>query len=144
MFDVCSSDILNAYPICIPVAVQDPIPLWHFRKWEILQKIDLVEDKYGEPTTFDESLILAHVAPMASRAEVGSWGYGVVVYGCCSRPQQAVGDAFPDSWYVWLCIGGGDAGHQGLPLVPWQQPVGTGKWVSLIEVCCVSLGKTSV
>ena len=46
----------------------------------MLQKIDLMEDKYGEPMTFDESLILAHVAPMAAGAEVGSWGYGVVVY----------------------------------------------------------------
>ena len=80
MFDVCLSDILNAYPICIPVAVRDPIPLQHFGKWEVLQKIDLMEDKYGEPMTFNESLILAHVAPMAAGAEVGSWGYGVVVY----------------------------------------------------------------
>ena len=69
------------YPICIPVAVWDPIPLWHFRKQEILQKIDLMEDKYGEHMTFYESLILAHVAPMAAGAEVGSWRYGVAVYG---------------------------------------------------------------
>ena len=31
--------------------------------------------------TFDESLIPAHVAPMAAGAEIGSWGYGVAVYG---------------------------------------------------------------
>ena len=33
-----------------------------------------MKDKYGEPMTFDKSLIPAHVAPMAARAEVGSWG----------------------------------------------------------------------
>ena len=47
----------------------------------MLQNIDLMEDKYGEPMTFDESLILAHVVPMVTGAEVGSWGYGVAVYG---------------------------------------------------------------
>ena len=40
-----------------------------------------MEDKYGEPMTFNESLILVHVAPMTAGAEVGSGGYGVAVYG---------------------------------------------------------------
>ena len=47
----------------------------------MLQKIDLMEDWYGEPMMFDEGRILAHVAPMAAGTEVGSWGYGVSVYG---------------------------------------------------------------
>ena len=40
-----------------------------------------MEDKYGESMTFNENLIPVHVALMAAGAEVGSWGYGVVVYG---------------------------------------------------------------
>ena len=56
----------------------------------MLQKIDLMEDKYGEPMTFDESLILAHVAPMAAGTEVGSWGYGVVVYGAARGHRREV------------------------------------------------------
>ena len=60
------------YPICIPVDVRDPIPLRHFGKQEMLQKIDLMEDKYREPMTFNESLILACVVPMAAGTEVGS------------------------------------------------------------------------
>ena len=31
----------------IPVAVRDPIPLRHFGKREMLQKIDLMEDCFG-------------------------------------------------------------------------------------------------
>ena len=47
-----------------------------------------MEDKYGEPMFFNESLILAHVAPMAARAEVGSWGYGVVVYSAAQGHRR--------------------------------------------------------
>ena len=96
MFNVCPSDILNVYPICITIVLRDPFPLRHFGKWEVLQKIDLMEDKYGEPMTFDESLILAHVAPMAARAEVGSWGYGVTVYGAAQGHRREVTDSIPD------------------------------------------------
>ena len=35
----------------------------------------------GEPMMFDKSRIMAHVAPMVAGTEVGSWGYGVSVYG---------------------------------------------------------------
>ena len=61
--------------------MKDPIPLWHFGKKEILVKIDLMEDRYDEPMTFDEGLIPAHVVPIAAGEEIGSWGYGVSMYG---------------------------------------------------------------
>ena len=72
----------------IPVAVRDPIPLRHFGKREIAQKIDLMEDHYREPMMFDESRILAHVAPMVAGTEVGSWGYGVLVYGAAQGHRR--------------------------------------------------------
>ena len=50
----------------------------------------MMEDKYGEPMTFDESLILAHVAPMATRAEVGLWGCGVTMYGAARGHRREV------------------------------------------------------
>ena len=53
-----------------------------------------MEDKYGEPMTFDESLILAHVASMAARAEVGSWGYDIAVYGAARGHGREMGDTF--------------------------------------------------
>ena len=55
-----------------------------------------MEDKYGEPMTFNESLIPAHVAPMAARAEVGSWGYGVIMYGAAQGHRREVTDSIPD------------------------------------------------
>ena len=48
------------------VAVKDPIPLRHFGKKVMLAKIDLMEDLYDVPMTFDESLIPAHVALIAA------------------------------------------------------------------------------
>ena len=50
--------------------MRDPIPLRLSGKREMLQKIDLMEDQYGEPMMFDESRILAHVVPMAAGTEV--------------------------------------------------------------------------
>ena len=47
-----------------------------------------MEDHYGEPMTFDESRIPAHVAPMAAGTEVGSWGYGVSVYGAAQGHRR--------------------------------------------------------
>ena len=57
---------------------------------EILAKIDLMEDLYDVPMTFDESLIPAHVAPIAAGGELGSWGYGVSVYGAAQGHRREV------------------------------------------------------
>ena len=72
------------------VAVKDPIPQRHFRKKEILAKINLMEDRYDVPMTFNESLIPAHVAPIAAGEEIGSWGYGVLVYGAAQGHRREV------------------------------------------------------
>ena len=34
--------------------MKDPIPLCHFGKWGILEKIDLMEDQFDVPMIFDE------------------------------------------------------------------------------------------
>ena len=78
------------------VAMKDPIPLRHFRKKKILAKTDLMEDRYDVPMTFDESLIPAHIMPIAAREEIGSWGYGVSVYGAAQGPQEGGGDILLD------------------------------------------------
>ena len=62
--------------------MKDPIPLRHFGK-EILAKINLMEDQFDMPMTFDESQIPAHILLMATREEVGAWDYGVSVYVSC-------------------------------------------------------------
>ena len=64
-------------------AVKDPIPLRHFRKKEMLAKIDLMEDWYDVPVWFDPDHIPAQTTPTAAGAEVGSWGYGVAMFWCC-------------------------------------------------------------
>ena len=56
----------------------DPIQLKHFGKKEILKKIDLMEPKFDEPMTFDESRVPDQ--PAVAGAKIGSWGYGVQVY----------------------------------------------------------------
>ena len=58
---------------------QDPIHLKHFGKREILKEINLMEPKFDQPMMFDESRVLDQ--PAAAGAEIGSWGYGVQVYG---------------------------------------------------------------
>ena len=76
--------------------MKNPIPLQHFGKKEILAKIDLMEDLYDWPMTFDEGLIPAHVVPIAAGEEIGSWGYGVLVYGAARGPQEGGGDTLLD------------------------------------------------
>ena len=68
--------------------MKDPIPLRHFGKKEILAKIDLMEDRYNVPMTFDESLIPAHVVPIAAGEEIRSWGYSVSVYGAARSHRR--------------------------------------------------------
>ena len=57
----------------------DLIRLKHFGRREILKKIDLMEPEFDRPMTFDDSRVPDQ--PVASGAEIGSWGYGVQVYG---------------------------------------------------------------
>ena len=57
----------------------DPIRLKHFGKREILKKIDLMEPEFDQPMMFDDSRVPDW--PVASETEIGSWGYGVQVYG---------------------------------------------------------------
>ena len=70
---------MSVYLLVLVLAMKDPIPLQHFGKKEILAKIDMMEDRFDEPMTFDESLIPAHVVLLAAGEEIGSWGYGVSI-----------------------------------------------------------------
>ena len=70
--------------------MKDPIPLRHFRKKEIPAQIDLMEDWYDEPMTFNESLMSSHVTPIAAGEEIESWGYGVSVYGAAQAHRREV------------------------------------------------------
>ena len=57
----------------------DLIQLKHFGRREILKKIDLMEPEFNQPMMFDDSRVPDR--PVTSGAEIGSWGYGVQVYG---------------------------------------------------------------
>ena len=67
--------------------MQDPIRLKHFRLWEILQKIDLLEGEYDLPLRFDGSRIPS--APAAAGQNTGEWGYGMAVYGAARGHRQS-------------------------------------------------------
>ena len=45
----------------------------------ILKKINLMEPEFNQPMTFDESRVPDQ--PVAAGTEIGSWDYGVQVYG---------------------------------------------------------------
>ena len=77
------------YPLVL-AAMKDPIPLWHFRKKEMLAKIDLMEDRFDVPMTFNESQIPVHVILMAAGEEVMAWDYGVSVYGAAQGHRREV------------------------------------------------------
>ena len=70
--------------------MKDPISLWHFGKKEMLAKIDLMEDQFDKPMTFDESCIPAHVMPIAAGEEVRAWSYGVSMYGAALSHRREV------------------------------------------------------
>ena len=72
----------RVYPLVLVAAMKDPIPLRHFGKKEMLAKINLMEDWFDVPMTFDESQIPAHVSLMAAGEEVGAWDYGVSDVWC--------------------------------------------------------------
>ena len=78
------------YPLVLVVAMKDPILLRHFGKKEMLAKIDLMEDWFDKPMTFNESHIPAHVSPMAAGEEVRAWDYRVSVYGAAQGHRREV------------------------------------------------------
>ena len=59
--------------------MKDPIPLHHFGKWEILEKIDLMEDRFDIPMTFNEHRVLS--VPFVPGQDISAWGEGVSVAG---------------------------------------------------------------
>ena len=107
---------MSVYLLVLVLAMKDPIPLWHFRKKEILAKIDLMEDWFDEPMTFDESLIPAHVAPIAAGEEMGSWGYGVSVYGTAQGHRREVVTLSLMSNMYGFAFEEEMGGHKGLPV----------------------------
>ena len=78
------------YPLVLVVAMKDPIPLRHFGKKEILAKIDLMEDQFDVPMTFNKSQISAHISLMAAGEEVRAWNYGLLVYGAAWGHRREV------------------------------------------------------
>ena len=59
--------------------MKDPIPLCHFGKWEILAKIDLMENQFDVPMSFDEHQVPS--VPFVPGQDISAWGKGVAVYG---------------------------------------------------------------
>ena len=55
-------------PICVTLANE--------RSW---QKIDLMEDQFDIPMTFDEHQVLS--VPFVPGQDIDAWGEGVAVYG---------------------------------------------------------------
>ena len=49
-----------------------------------------MEDQFDEPMTFDESLIPVHITPITAGEEIGSWGYGVSMYGAAWGHRREV------------------------------------------------------
>ena len=82
----------------------------------------------------------ANVAPMAAGAEVGSWGYGVSVYGAAwGHRREVVTPSLMADMYGFVSeeeMQDTKAYHS----VPWWLPTGTGKRVSVIGVNCMTLG----
>ena len=58
---------------------KDPIPVHHFGQKEILAKIDLMEDWFDCPMTFNEDRVPPNL--FVPGQGVGTWGEGIAVYG---------------------------------------------------------------
>ena len=69
---------MSSYSIWVFSEVKDPIPLRHFSKQEILEKIDLMEDQYDVSMAFDENQVPS--MPFVPGQDISAWGEGVVVY----------------------------------------------------------------
>ena len=61
--------------------VRDPVPLRHFGKWEVLAKIDLIEDRCDAPMLFDATKLPP--MPFMPGQGRGAWGPGLQ---CPARP----------------------------------------------------------
>ena len=70
--------------------MKDPVPLRHFGKREVLAKINLMEDWYDIQMWFDPDHIPANTSSAAAEEEVGSWGYGVAVFGAARGHRREV------------------------------------------------------
>ena len=58
---------------------KDPILVCHFGWKEIVAIIDLMEDQFDHPMTFDESRVPPN--PFVPGQGVGTWGKGIAMYG---------------------------------------------------------------
>ena len=56
----------------------------------MLAKINLMEDRYDIPMWFDLDCIPVCTTPAAAGEEVGSWGYGVAVFGAARGHRREV------------------------------------------------------
>ena len=61
--------------------------MWHFRKREVLAKIDLMEDRFDAPMLFDASWVSP--IPFVLHQGRGAWGTGAAVSGV-ARGQRRV------------------------------------------------------
>ena len=68
---------MSSYSIWVFSEVKDPIPLRHFGKHKILAKIDLMEDQFDVPMTFDKNRVPS--MPFVPGQDISAWGEGVTV-----------------------------------------------------------------
>ena len=93
----------------------------------MLAKIDLMEDQFDVPMTFNESHIPAHVSLMAAGEEVGAWDYRVLVYGAARGHRREV--EMPSLMADLFGFASEEEmdDYQELPAVLWELPVGAGE-----------------
>ena len=83
MFNVYKQLLLNECLVITSILVfsevKDPIPLHHFGKREILEKIDLMEDQLDVPMIFDEDQVPP--VPFVTGQDISAWDEGIAVHG---------------------------------------------------------------
>ena len=67
--------------------------LKHYRKREVLRLIDMMEECFNQPFTFDPELLEARRGRTGSATEPGHWGYGINIYGKARRYCSKSGEA---------------------------------------------------
>ena len=67
---------------------KDPIPVCHFGKKEMMAKIDLMEDWFDLPMSFEEDWVPP--MPFVPGQGIGTWGKGIAMHGAARgfRRQQ--------------------------------------------------------
>ena len=65
---------------------KDPIPVHHFGKREMMAKIDLIEDRFDLPMSFEESRVPPN--PFVHGQGVSTWGKGIAVYSAARGHRQ--------------------------------------------------------